>query len=367
MALFIGLMSGTSADGIDVVLVDFTKNKPFQIIATYMEPWTKADQDLINNLCSAKTTDLRNIGLLGNTYAQTAARAINKLLKAVNIGAERVTAIASRGKTIRHEPHLGYSMQIANNALLATLTKIDVVADFRSMDIALGGQGAPVVPIFHNEILRSPNSNRFIVNIGGISNVSALIPNHDVIGFDTGPGNTMLDLMARNLLGQPHDTNGDVARKGKIHYEVIDVFLKEPYFELKPPKSTGRELFNGDFLNRCQFFQTFSIEDKFATITELTALTIIDGINALQYRGEIFLCGGGIHNTFLVERIKEHAITKGHRYVGLINELGVDPDYIEALAFAWLGYKFVNAEKIDMKNVTGASKPAIYGCLYPHP
>ncbi len=358
-------MSGTSIDGIDAVLADFSNNEPPRLIATAERKWSDADKNLFNSLCSSGDNEIHRAGIAGNRYAEAAAEVVTTLLKNSNYTSSDIVAIASHGQTIRHEPENGFSVQIGNHALLAAKTGIDVICDFRSADLALGGQGAPLVPAFHKEILGSKEQSRFIVNIGGIANVTALIPNKPVIGFDTGPGNTLIDLLARTLLGKPNDPDGVTATRGKINDGILGLFLSENYFRLPPPKSTGRELFNSSFLNRCPFLHTLPVEDRFATITELTAITIINGINALGVRGEIYVCGGGSHNKYLIKRIEELAKQTGHSKVGTIDSLGVDPDFLEAFAFAWMGAKFVNREPLNMTGVTGASKPAILGCLYP--
>lgn len=366
MALYIGLMSGTSADGIDAVMVDFNKNTKAQILATACYPWSNEDRATINSLCSPGPDEVHRVGMFGNRYAIAASEIVKQLLHCTGKKPENIMAIASHGQTIRHEPKNGFSVQIGNHAMLAAMTGIDVICDFRSMDIACKGQGAPLVPAFHNEICSAPGHNRFIVNIGGIANVTALIPGTKVVGFDTGPGNTLLDLMARNFLNKSHDDEGKLAAAGKVSQSLLNFYFNEPYFSQKPPKSTGRELFNNDFINRCQVLFSLKMEDRFATMTELTAISIIQGINSLGYKGEIFVCGGGIHNKFLMERITHYALQSGHDFVAPINVLGIDPDYLEALAFAWLGYKFTLREPIDMTAITGAQRPTVMGCLYPH-
>ncbi len=367
MGLFIGLMSGTSIDGIDAVLVDFKDNGTSQIIATCGVNWTPQEKDMFNSLCQPGSNEIHRAGLAGNIYAEKAGELINNLLKISPFSAEDIEAIGSHGQTIRHEPDEGFTVQIGNHAKLAALTNIDVVCDFRSMDIACGGEGAPLVPAFHKEICAIPNRTRFIVNIGGIANVTALIPNKHVFGFDTGPGNTLMDNVAQRFLNQPCDKGGEVASKGDIKHDIVNYYLQDPYFSKQPPKSTGRELFNKDFLNRCQRFNLLSVEDKLATATELTAVSIINGINSLGPRGEIYICGGGLHNNFLMSRLEHYANLSNHTCLKSIESIGVDPDYLEAYAFAWLAYKFKRHSPIDMSWVTGAKRPSILGCLYPHP
>ncbi len=367
MSLFIGLMSGTSVDGIDCVLVDFAQDGKSRIIATKTVQWTVAEKNKINRLCSSGKDELHLAGEVGNLYAYKAANVVNSMLALLKLHPFEIEAIASHGQTVRHEPQNGFTIQLGNHALLAALTGIDVICDFRSMDIALGGQGAPLVPAFHKEICQAPNKYRYIVNIGGIANVTALIPGSPVLGFDTGPGNTLIDLLARSNLNMPCDAGGEIARKGKINEPLLSVYLNHPYFKKLPPKSTGREVFNNTFIDACQLFHSIPLEDRFATLTELTARTIIMGIDLVGVKGEIFICGGGVHNDFLMERLRVNAKAASYPAIASIEVLGIDPDFLEAYAFAWLGYKFMRREKIDLCPITGAKQAGILGCHYPTP
>lgn len=368
MALYIGLMSGTSADGIDAALADFTPGKKIQMLDTSFTAWTEEDRSTISSLCTPGDNELHLAGLFSCRYAETAAGAVMKLLQKNDLTPGDITAVASHGQTVRHEPQNGFSVQIGNHAMLAAITGIDVVCDFRSADIALGGQGAPLVPAFHQEICAHPDIPRYVVNIGGIANVSVLIPGTTVTGFDTGPGNTIIDALARKYLNQYSDFDGKTAASGKPAEEIINRMIAEtPYFMEPAPKSTGRELFNLDYLEAFPDLKSLSISDLFATVTELTARTIVDGIGMYRTPGEIYVCGGGSHNPHLMKRISELAHNAGHLLTGTTNDIGVDPDYLEALAFAWLGYKFINKEQIDMREITGTSAKEILGALYPHP
>lgn len=367
MSLFIGLMSGTSMDGIDAVLADFTPNSSPKIIATCEQPWTREERKIFNALCSPSDDEIHKAGMAANIYADKAALIVNKMLLASPYKPYEIEAIASHGQTIRHEPNNGFSVQIGNHARLAQQTDIDVICDFRAMDLACGGEGAPLVPAFHSEICADPFKPRYIVNIGGIANVTALIPGRPVFGFDTGPGNTLIDFLAERFLNQTCDNNGDTAAQGQIKENIVDFYLEDPYFKLPPPKSTGRELFNQMFLNRCQRFAFLPTEDKLATITEVTAISIINGIKSIGVPGDIYICGGGLHNSYLMSRLKHYASQAQLGPVQSIGALGIDPDFLEALAFAWLGYKFKRHEALDMSWVTGAKRPAILGCIYPHP
>ena len=367
MALYIGLMSGTSADAIDVALVDIRDDGSLKPVAALERKWTGEDKKIINDLCIPGNDEIHRAGLFGCRYAKAAAEGVGEILKRTGLSPKDITAIASHGQTVRHEPENGFSVQLGNHALLAALTGIDVTCDFRSMDLAMGGQGAPLVPAFHQETCASPDVPRYIVNIGGISNVSALIPGKPVIGFDTGPGNTMIDLLARTYLNSPGDFGGNAAAGGKVDADVLDELLDEPYFRKLPPKSTGRELFNADYLRRSERLNRLPVNDMLATVTELTAVTIIKGIDLIGDRGEIYVCGGGCHNTHLMRRLAFHAAAAGHLKTDSTLSLGVDPDYLEAMAFAWLGYRFMNRIPVNMTGITGASVPLVMGAFYPAP
>ena len=367
MALYIGLMSGTSADAIDVALADFSREHGIRQVASLEKKWTEEDRKVINSLCVSGNDEIHRAGLFGCRYARMAAEGIEELLRRNHLSPKDIRAIASHGQTVRHEPQNAFSVQLGNHALLAALTGIDVTCDFRAMDLALNGQGAPLVPAFHREVCASPDVPRYIVNIGGISNVSVLIPGHPVVGFDTGPGNTMIDLMARTYLNASSDFDGACAAAGNVDIGILEELLNEPYFEKEPPKSTGRELFNADYLKRSPKLADLSLNDRFATVTELTAVTVINGINRFGEKGEIYVCGGGCHNGHLMRRLASHAAESGHLKLACTSEIGVDPDYLEAVAFAWLGYKFINGESVDMTGITGASRACIMGALYPAP
>lgn len=367
MALYMGLMSGTSADGLDLVLADFRADAPVKIVAAGETPWTPADRKLINALCVPGDDEIRRARLFGNRYAEAAAGAVLGMLRENGLRPADVRAVASHGQTVRHEPALGFTVQLGNHALLAALTGIDVVCDFRAADITLGGQGAPLVPAFHREILGDPAVPRFIVNVGGIANVTALIPGRETTGFDTGPGNTLMDLTAAAAFGEPSDLNGRRAAAGRVSAEALRELADDPYFAKAPPKSTGRELFNAGYLAARPAFARLAPEDKLATLAEFTALTVIAGVDLFGIPGEIYVCGGGCRNAFLMARLGARAAASGHRRLASVSALGVDPDFLEALAFAWLGYKFVNREPVDLRPVTGASRPAVLGALYPRP
>lgn len=366
MAYYIGLMSGTSIDGIDCVLADFSENRKPEYLAGVALDWSPEDRRMFGSLTSPGNDEIHRAGIAGCRYAEKAAEAIHTLLEKNGLAPDDIVAVASHGQTIRHEPENGFTVQIGNHALLAALSGIDVVADFRSADIALGGQGAPLVPAFHQEILSSENSNRFIINIGGISNVTALIPGRKTSGYDLGPGNTLSDLLAEKLFNIPCDRDGILASEGTVNENALRCFLQNPYFSARPPKSTGRELFNEGFLLKFPGFETLSPRDQMATVCELTARSIAEGLDFLEAKGDIYICGGGCHNSYLMKRISALARTHGHGRVATVQELGIDPDFLEGFAFAWLGYCFMKRIPVNMTCITGSRRPVIMGCLYPH-
>lgn len=354
--LYIGLMSGTSADGIDAALVDFSQPHP-QLIATHYNPYPRELRQLILELCHPGTNEINRLGELDIALGKAFAHTANTLLENQKISSTQIKAIGSHGQTIRHHPHLKFTLQIGDPNVIAAETGITTIADFRRRDLAHGGQGAPLVPAFHQEIFASKES-RAIVNIGGIANITVLTDS--VLGFDTGPGNNLLDAWAETHLQKTYDENGTWAAQGKVNIELLNQLLADPYFKLAPPKSTGREYFNLNWLKK---FLTPSISavDVQATLAELTAINITDAVKKHLNTGEIFICGGGAHNAFLLSRIKELAKPLTAHST---SQLGIDPDWVEAIAFAWLAKQTLNKKPGNLTAVTGAKKPAILGGIY---
>ncbi len=362
--LFIGIMSGTSLDGIDVALCTF-EDTSCQLISTQFMPYPADIKVALLALHTPSENELETSILLGNQLARLYAEAVNKLLTAAQKTANDITAIGCHGQTIRHcpnyGPELGFSLQIGNAALLAELTGISVVSDFRSRDIAAGGQGAPLVPAFHQAIFGNTNKNRAIVNIGGIANVTALAKNDDVLGFDTGPGNMLLDSWAKLRLGKDYDANGAWAATGVVLNTLLSNMLAEPYFMLPPPKSTGRDLFNDHWLKQHLLYPHLRSQDVARTLVALTAHTIYDAI-ALIDIDEVYLCGGGTHNALLVASLKE---LLGDRLLATTDALGVGVDWVEAVAFAWLAKQTVENKPSNLPAVTGAKGLRVLGAIYP--
>jgi anhydro-N-acetylmuramic acid kinase len=283
-------------------------------------------------------------------------------LHKARISAAEVRAIGCHGQTIRHRPEYGYSLQLNNPALLAELTGIAVAADFRNRDIAAGGQGAPLVPAFHDRVLRDPTTHRVIVNIGGISNLTDLAPGQPTLGFDCGPGNLLMDAWIFRHLNHPYDPDGSWAECGNVLPSLLERMLAEPFFAAAPPKSSGRDLFNMDWLDTRLTGQEEAVDVQ-ATLLALTARSIADSIR--QYcpgAQEIYLCGGGAHNTALVRRLKE---ALPECYIAPTAALGVDADWMEAIAFAWLAQQTLHGRPANLPAATGARHPCMLGAIYP--
>lgn len=354
-------MSGTSLDGIDAVLVDLGAANP-KLLGKFFLAFDDALKLAVLDLHQPAHNELHQAQLIGNQLARLYAQAVNSLLAQAGYLPEQIRAAGCHGQTIRHCPEHGYTLQIGNAALLAELTGITVVSDFRSRDIAAGGQGAPLVPAFHDKLLRHADIHRVIVNIGGISNLTNLAPGVNTSGFDCGPGNLLMDAWCMQHLGKPYDANGDWAATGKVLPELLDHMLSEPFFALPPPKSSGRDLFNMAWLNG-KLQGDEAAEDVQATLLELSCRTIADAIiercNGVR---EIYLCGGGAHNQSLRSRL---SALLPDCTVQTTNALGIDGDFLEAIAFAWLAQQNLNGIPASLPQVTGARHPRILGAVYP--
>ncbi|HCB68388.1 MAG TPA: anhydro-N-acetylmuramic acid kinase [Methylophilaceae bacterium] len=358
--LFIGLMSGTSLDGMDAVLVNFGKTpQDIKIMGHSYVPYEDAIKEALLRLHSPNTNELEESLIIGNTISKKAYEAIDALLKKTSITSKDIKAIGFHGQTVRHQPQKGFTLQIGNPALLAELSNINVIADFRSRDVAASGQGAPLVPAFHHEIFSHPTTYRAILNIGGIANVTLLNPKTSVSGFDTGPGNLLLDHWSKTHLHRAFDENGTWAKEGKLIKTLLDAFFEDSYFEKTAPKSTGRDYFNEAWLNK-HLQKSYAAQDIQRTLLELTASSIAKAIDSNI--SEIYLCGGGALNIFLVERLKT-LMPKTH--IQLTDVLGIPTQYVEAAAFAWLAKQTLFLKPGNIPEVTGAKGLRILGALYP--
>jgi anhydro-N-acetylmuramic acid kinase len=361
MQLFIGIMSGTSLDGVDVALCAFDDSN-CQMLATHFLPYPDALKLDLLALHEPTPNELEASILLGNSLAVHYADAVKELLKSANKKASDITAVGCHGQTIRHRPELGFTLQIGNNALLVELTGISVVGDFRSRDIAAGGQGAPLVPAFHQAIFGSKDKNRAIINIGGIANITYLGKNGEVLGFDSGPGNMLLDSWTKLKTGKDYDADGAWAATGVVLDSLLTNMLAEPYFALPPPKSTGRDLFNDHWLKQHQLYPHLRPQDVARTLVALTAHSIGDALKKCGDINEVYLCGGGAHNQLLVDALQS---LLGAVAVRSTKDLGIDVDWVEAVAFAWLAKQTIENKPSNMPAVTGASGLRVLGCIYP--
>lgn len=368
MQMYIGIMSGTSLDGIDVALCAF-ENDAYKdacnILATHFMPYPTAIKLGLLALHEPSNNELETAAMMANKLAIMYADSVNALLISAKIKPSNIAAIGCHGQTIRHKPtfenNIGYSLQIGNSALLAELTGIKVVSDFRSRDIAAGGQGAPLVPAFHQALFASEHKNRAIVNIGGIANVTVLAKSGAVLGFDTGPGNMLIDNWAKLRLGKDYDKDGEWAATGIVLNTLLSNMLTEPYFALPPPKSTGRDLFNAHWLKQRLLYPHLRSQDVARTLVALTAHTIYDAI-ALIDIDEVYLCGGGAHNVLLVQSLKQ---LFGAKLLTTTEALGVGVNWVEAAAFAWLAKQCCEHKPSNLPAVTGAEGLRVLGAIYP--
>lgn len=353
--LYIGLMSGTSADGIDAALVAFKRSK-VNLIEQHYEPYPRFIRQKILALTHPGPEEINRIAELDIWLGKAFGAAVNKLLKKAALSAKDIMAIGSHGHTIRHLPHKNFTLQIGDPNAIAAETGITTVADFRRRDMAYGGQGAPLVPAFH-QYLFAKQRPCGIINIGGSANIT-IIDLNSSYGFDTGPGNGLLDSWCELNLGKTYDKNGKWGSKGMINYDLLKKLLEDPFFKKAPPKSTGREYFNLEWLQK-QLPKKISPSDVQATLTDLTASSIIKAVPFAS--GKLFICGGGVHNSFLMSRLKFY----GKNYVINSTEtLGVDPDGLEAQAFAWLAKQTLEKKPGNLKQVTGATAETILGGVY---
>ena len=363
-ALYIGLISGTSIDAVDAVLVDLAPPSP-ALIATHSHPIKGRLRAAIMKLCSGDVIKLQELGATHIELGEVFAQAGLNLLDIAKIDAAEVVAIGSHGQTVWHEPDgdKPFTLQIGDANTIAQLTGITTVADFRGRDIAAGGQGAPLAPLLHHHRFGSAHASRAVINIGGISNITFLRPKNSAIAFDSGPGNVLMDYWTAKHKGLNFDENGCWAREGKTHKELLAILQQDAYFEKTIPKSTGRELFNSAWLEAKLKSLNESVKpvDVQATLAELTISSLV---NALETHGgveEIFVCGGGAHNQTLMEGLKRAVAP---RRVSTTEALGIHPDWVEAIAFAWIAKQTMDGRALDTSGYTGAKAPAVLGAIY---
>jgi len=364
---YIGLMSGTSLDGVDAVLVDFSRS-PLKVLAHVTLPFAPDLKQSLLDLNTPSDNEIHRSALAANALAAVYAQAVQALLDATQLKATQIRAIGAHGQTVRHQPGahdgIGYTTQLNNPSLIAELTGIAVVADFRSRDIAAGGQGAPLVPIFHQGVFGQPNETLGVLNIGGIANLSVLYADGEVIGFDCGPGNALMDHWCLQHRGHAYDDNGQWARSGQVHVPLLQAMLAEPFLQQIPPKSTGRDLFHPKWLaSHLANFTNVSAVDVQSTLTEFTALACAnDVLRHANVAKELIVCGGGALNGFLMERLQA---TLPNCKVVSSGERGMPPLQVEATAFAWLARQTVLGLAGNAPKVTGAKGARILGGIFP--
>ena len=364
-------MSGTSLDGIDAVLADIDADGKAHLIQSYSVAFDGHLRSELAELQFATTNDLHREHLAANALATAYAQVCHELLRIQNIEPSAVSAIGAHGQTLRHQPsadHLkSYTHQTLNAALLAELTGMNVIANFRARDMAAGGQGAPLVPAFHQKQFYDPLENRAILNIGGIANLTILPTAGEVSGFDCGPGNLLLDAWVHHHLGKTFDDDGRWASTGTPNSELLARMLQDPYFAKQPPKSTGRDHFNLHWLNNLMAGLSLPPEDVQATLLQLTIDSILHALRSFASNTQtLIVCGGGVRNIALLELLKIQA----RRHLPNLRitssaQFEIDPQLVESLAFAWLAWAFMQKRPANVPAVTGAKGSRILGALYP--
>ncbi|MGQ0577313.1 MAG: anhydro-N-acetylmuramic acid kinase [Betaproteobacteria bacterium] len=359
---FIGLMSGTSLDGVDAVLMDFSGNAN-RVIGNAFFPYDDSLRAQLLALHQPHAGELHDAAVLGNQLARIYAHAVDELLRKTGFVHQDIVAIGCHGQTIRHRPDAGYTIQLGNGALLAELSRISVVCDFRARDIAAGGEGAPLVPAFHAAVFSNSSVHRVVVNIGGIANLSDLPPATNVRGFDTGPGNVLMDAWIQRHLGRPFDKDGAWAMSGRVDDKLLDALLGHEFFSRKPPKSTGRETFDLPWVEQ-HLTGREKPENVQATMLALTATSIARSVLAYcSGTTEVYLCGGGARNSALIAALKAMLPAV---HITLTDKLGVGADWVEACAFAWLAHQALQRQPGNLPAVTGARGLRILGAIYPN-
>lgn len=366
---FIGLMSGTSVDGVDGVLAIFDAEQRLQVLAHNYAPFADSLRAELLALNSRGPNELHRAALAGNAVARSYAAVVKELIEVSGLSRQRIRAAGAHGQTVRHQPGavdgVGYTLQLLNGSLLAELTGVDVVCDLRSRDLAAGGQGAPLVPAFHRAIFGRVGHSIAVLNIGGISNLSLLDGDGSTRGFDTGPGNCLMDMWALRHLGQAYDDGGRWAAGGQVLVDLLAALLAEPFFAMPPPRSTGRDLFNAEWLDRhlAHLAPNANPSDVQATLLELSAISVSHAMR--QYASdavELLVCGGGVFNLCLMDRLQAHL---PRLTVLSTDERGLPAMQVEAAAFAWLARQFVLRAPGNLTEVTGATGTRVLGALYP--
>ncbi|MCL5500232.1 anhydro-N-acetylmuramic acid kinase [Phytobacter palmae] len=361
---YIGVMSGTSLDGVDVVLAAIDDKMVAQQASLTWPMPIPLKEDILS-ICQGQPLTLSQLGRLDTRLGKLFADAVLALMEREHLSAKDIVAIGCHGQTVWHEPtgDAPHTLQIGDNNQIAALTGVTVVGDFRRRDIALGGQGAPLVPAFHQALLAHPTERRIVLNIGGIANISLLFPDKPVRGYDTGPGNMLMDAWIWRQLGKPYDKDAQWASGGKVVLPLLQNMLSDPYFASPAPKSTGREYFNYGWLERqLTSFPALDPRDVETTLVELTAVTISEQVLLCGGCERLLVCGGGSRNPLLMARLS--ALLPGTE-VSTTDEAGISGDDMEALAFAWLAWRTLAGLPGNLPSVTGASQATVLGAIYP--
>lgn len=362
MPRYLGVMSGTSLDGLDIALIQHDTHPT--LLAHHYLPMPDALRAELLALCASGPDELARAAIAEQHWVELAASGIDALLQREGLSATDIRAIGSHGQTVRHEPARGFTIQIGNPALLAELTGIEVVADFRRRDVAAGGQGAPLVPAFHEALFDTRNIPCAVLNVGGFSNLSLIEAGQDVRGFDCGPGNVLLDAWVGKVRGEAFDRDGTWAVSGTASEALLSRLLSDPYFAGRGPKSTGRELFNLPWLeSHLAELPPLPPADVQRTLLELTARSIVESLQQAQGgTAELLVCGGGAHNGTLMRRLQE---LLPNCEVASTATRGVPPDWVEAMAFAWLAHCCLERIPANRPSVSGARGPRVLGAIYP--
>ena len=364
--LYIGLMSGTSLDGVDGVLVDLGSAPPWTTRAHAHQPFEADLRRHLLALNSPGVDELHRAALASQALVKVCAKVVEAVCQRAGVQPGQIRAVGAHGQTVRHRPELGYTLQLNAPALLAELTGIDVVADFRSRDVAAGGQGAPLVPAFHQALFARPDDTVVVLNVGGMANLSILRPSHAPLGFDCGPGNALMDAWCEQHTGQPYDQDGAWGAAGRVHTTALDQALADPFFTLPPPKSTGRDLFNQGWLK--QWLASGPLgeapaQDVQATLCELTARSAAQATRSFAPEARrLVVCGGGALNGALMARLKANLPDV---LIEPSDAHGLPVMQVEATAFAWLAQRHVHHLAGNVPKVTGARGARVLGALYP--
>lgn len=363
MPIYLGLMSGTSADGIDAVLVELERDRIQRQIGHSHTPFTKAQKHAITALYTPQNNEIDRLGALDQQLGESFATASLELLESSGLSPDEVSAIGCHGQTVRHRPRLNtpFTLQIGDPNVIAARTGITTVADFRRRDIALGGQGAPLAPAFHHAIFGQQHPNCGVLNLGGIANITIIVNGELEIGFDIGPANGLMDYWIEKNLGKPFDAGGTWAASGQPDQELLKILLAHPFFSLQAPRSTGREEFSGTWLEHIlSSYRALPAVDVQATLLEFSAQCVSRELARWPLE-RVFVCGGGVKNEALMQRLSQGC---GHCSWQSTAALGLEPELVEATAFAWLAHMTLNKLNGNHPTVTGARRATILGALY---